>query len=208
MRDGGDTALGSQADYTVEHTSLETGTEGEMKTTLLCSTWQTMLQSFFFQMLCITESFSHISHKPPLFFDAGLRFKDKSLMVNAFPTATATLKRLSANITCSKQEGKTWGWSEASAAYLSQWVVAPRDLRVGVDVLQVPREGFALQGFPQRFPGRHIAVIHLHNTWNHFIKRNRGSKSSCHKGRHHQLANSLPSGPTCWHCYITDIYQH
>lgn len=108
----------------------------------------------------------------------------------------------------SKRERPEDGVRQGSAAYLSQWVVAPRDLRVGVDVLQVPREGFALQGFPQRFPGRHIAVIHLHNTWNRFIKRNRGSKSGCHKGRHHQLANSLPPGPSCWHCYTTAIYQH
>lgn len=41
-----------------------------------------------------------------------LRFKDKSLTVNALPTATTTFKRLSANITCSKRETKTWPQSE------------------------------------------------------------------------------------------------
>jgi len=41
MRDGGDAALGSQADYTApmgEHTSAEIEAEGETKTTLFYST--------------------------------------------------------------------------------------------------------------------------------------------------------------------------
>lgn len=49
------------------------------------------------------------------------------------------------------------------SSYFTKWVVSPGDLGVGVDVLQVPGEGFALQGLAQGFAGRDVPVVHPHH---------------------------------------------
>lgn len=50
-------------------------------------------------------------------------------------------------------------------SYLPKWVVSAWNLRVGVDVLQVPWEGFTLQWFSQSLPWRNIAIINPNHTW-------------------------------------------
>ena len=47
--------------------------------------------------------------------------------------------------------------------YLSEGVVSPGDLGVGVDVLQVPGEGLALQGLAEGLAGRDVTVVHTHH---------------------------------------------
>lgn len=41
------------------------------------------------------------------------------------------------------------------------------DLRVGVDVLQVPAEGFTLELLSQTRARRDVTVVHFGHTWTH-----------------------------------------
>jgi len=50
-------------------------------------------------------------------------------------------------------------------SYLPEWVISAWNLRIRVDVLQVPWEGFTLQSFPQGLPRWNIPIIHPNHTW-------------------------------------------
>lgn len=50
------------------------------------------------------------------------------------------------------------------SSYFTKGVVSPWDLRVGINVLQIPGEGFAVQGVAEAFAGGNVPVVHPHYT--------------------------------------------
>lgn len=50
------------------------------------------------------------------------------------------------------------------SSYFTKGVVSSRDLGVGINVLQIPGEGFAVQGVAEAFAGGNVAVVHPHYT--------------------------------------------
>lgn len=50
------------------------------------------------------------------------------------------------------------------SSYFTKGVVSSRDLGVGINVLQIPGEGFAVQGVAEAFAGGNVPVVHPHDT--------------------------------------------
>lgn len=70
-----------------------------------------------------------------------------------------------------RRHRKGWGGGRSDAqqevgesSYFTKGVVSSRDLGVGINVLQIPGEGFAVQGVAEAFAGGNVSVVHPHYT--------------------------------------------